>query len=283
MLALGGGELVIDPDHGGAVVGWRRGAEVILRPAAPALVVGGDVHAAACFPLVPYANRIAFGRFGEHRLTPNFGTHAHTLHGIGWQRRWRVAAVSAQAATLVLRHDPAGDGDWPYAFDAELTYWLDQSGLTVTLAQTNRATTPAPAGLGHHPYFPRRPGARLSFAATGASRNDATALPLTHEPLPAEWDHRAGRDVGSVTLDNCFTGWDGTARLEWDGGGVLMTTDPVFANVQVYVPRGGDHWCVEPVTHVPDALNRPGLPAGQAMELIAPGETLRGTIRLTFI
>lgn len=283
MLALGGGDLVIDPDHGGSIVGWRRGADLVLRPAAPALVVGGDVHAAACFPLVPYANRIATGRFGGHRLTPNFGIHPHTLHGIGWHRPWRVTTATAQAATLELAHRPAAEGDWPYAFDAELTYALDQSGLAITISQTNRSGTRAPAGLGHHPYFPRRPGARLSFAATGVWRNDATALPRDHVDVPPEWDHRTARTVGSIALDNCFTGWDGAVRLEWDGGGLLMTADPVFANLQVYVPHGSDHWCVEPVTHAPDAINRPTMPSGQAMHVLDPGETLRGTVRLTFI
>ena len=43
-----------------------------------------DPLAMASFPLVPYANRIAQGRFAfdgaDHQLPRNFGDHPHSIH-----------------------------------------------------------------------------------------------------------------------------------------------------------------------------------------------------------
>ena len=40
-------------------------------------------------------------------------TSPHSLHGVGWQRPWRI--VSSSAIELVLGLEHAGDADWPFA------------------------------------------------------------------------------------------------------------------------------------------------------------------------
>ena len=39
--------------------------------------------------------------------------------------------------------------------------------------------------------------------------------------------------------------------------------------------------CVEPVSHVPDAINRPGLAAAQEMIVLEPGGKMTGAIRFS--
>nr|WP_263486478.1 hypothetical protein [Mesorhizobium sp. ESP6-5] len=57
----------IAPAAGGALASyrwWRDGSAVDwLRAAHPAAIGRGDAGAMACFPLVPYSNRIRNGRF----------------------------------------------------------------------------------------------------------------------------------------------------------------------------------------------------------------------------
>jgi aldose 1-epimerase len=287
MLTLARGGVVIMAEHGGAVLGWRDGGTDLLRHAAPDAALAGDVRAAGCFPLLPYCNRIAQGRFRwadrEYRLARNFGDHPHAIHGIGWQRCWMVERATPDAVTLLLRHDAMGPAaaTWPFAFDATLDYATGERDLSVTLTLTNRHAGPAPAGLGLHPYFPRIPGATLQFAAQGVWENDATTLPVRHVAVPPAWDHRVARPVGAVRLDNAFTGWDGRARIGAGSASLDIAADPVFGTLQVFTPEGADFFCVEPVTHAPDALNRPDLPRDQAMAMLEPGETLRGGVRLT--
>src|SRR5579864_8390434 len=104
MLTLNAGEssLVLAPELGGAIVGWMYGAVPTLRRPLPDAIVPGNVRGLGCFPLVPYSNRIAGGRFRwdgrNHILERNFGDHPHAIHGIGWQSAWEIAAASANSA-----------------------------------------------------------------------------------------------------------------------------------------------------------------------------------------
>jgi aldose 1-epimerase len=111
---------VLAPEFGGAVVGGTFGMVPLLRRPAPDAVVSGYVRGLACFPLVPFSNRIAHGQFRwdgtDHLLDRNFGHNPHTIHGIGWHRAWAVATVGSATATLTLRHDTAGEQvrAWPF-------------------------------------------------------------------------------------------------------------------------------------------------------------------------
>lgn len=271
--------LVLAPEFGGAIVGWSRRGTYLLRRPSPDAVLLGRPGAMGCFPLVPFCNRIADRRFSwfglHHELAANFGDHPHAIHGIGWQTPWRIEAVAADSATFSLHHDASGAAArrWPFAFAARLCYRLSEGGLTLQLDATNLHPSPAPMGIGAHPWFPRAAGASIAFQAEGVwfTRD---ALPVAQGPIPAEWNHDAGRPADGDPLDHCFTGWHGVARIP----GMRIDADPVFGNLQVFTPAGADFFCIEPVSHVPDAINRAGLPAAQAMRVLAPGETLGGGI-----
>jgi aldose 1-epimerase len=285
MLTLRAGRLslVLAPEAGGAILGWSFGGIPLLRRADGRAVVQNDVRGMGCFPLVPYANRIAEGRFSwggrAWQLDRNFGDHPHSIHGIGWQRPWTVGAVSDTEACLTLVHDGEG-ADWPFAFVAEQRLVLRPDALRVEMRVTSRHHAAAPAGLGLHPYFPRAPGAALRFRAGSVWLNDANALPDRLVPMPEAWDHASGVAVGAVTLDNCFNGWDGAAHLDLGAVAVTIKASAAFGHLQIYTPPGEPFFCVEPVTHRPDALNDP---EGQGVPPLAPGETLAGvvTFRIT--
>ena len=48
--------------------------------------------------------------------------------------------------------------------------------------------------------------------------------------------------------------------------------------VQVFCPPGAGFLCVEPVSHLPDAVNRAWL---GGMDVLAPGAALDGALRMT--
>lgn len=292
MITLRAGEssVVIGPEIGGAMVGWLVGNRRVLRGPDAEALLRGQVRGLSGFPLVPFSNRIAYGRFtwdGQtYQLARNFGDHPHTIHGVGWHNRWEVTAITDASVDLAL--DWAAHGEqtqhWPFPFSATLQYALDATGLAVTLSITNRWSRPAPAGLGLHPYFPRLPGASLRFHATGVWRNGADSLPSQHVPVPPEWDHSAAKPVGTVELDNLFTGWDRRATVSLaDSPVVELTADASFSRLVVYTPPGKDHFCVEPVSHMTDAINRPQQPDHGGLRILAPGELFFGRIELNLI
>jgi aldose 1-epimerase len=282
---------VIAPEHGGAVLGWAEPGVPILRLPSPEAVAFGDVHAMGCFPLVPYCNRIARAAFRwqgrDFRIARNFGDHPHAIHGIGWLRPWTVEAARDNEAILSLAHraEGAAAAAWPFAFEARLVYRLLPIGLSVTLSATNRHAGPAPMGIGLHPWFPSHHAPTLTFQATAVWENDETVLPARHVPMPssgshASWSHAGPRPVGSLALDNCFTGWNGAARIAAGPASLTLLADSAFGNLQVFTPLSAGFFCVEPVSHTPDAINRSGLPEAQAMTALAAGETLSGTVTL---
>lgn len=285
-LSAGGWACEVGPSMGGAILSLSRDGVAVLRPTPPDQVAAGEARASACYPLIPYANRIGQGRFVfdgvEHRLALNFPGSPHPLHGVGWRRAWRVVEAGQAGCVLALEHRAIGNAaqDWPFAFDARQRFALDPEGLTVTLELTNVSGAPAPGGFGLHPFFVRRPGEVLAFEAQGAWTNGPDMLPA-ERVTGGDWDFAAGRAVDGAVLDHDFFGWDGRAALTAPGAvAVTLSAGPEFPALRVYTPKGADFVAVEPVTHRTDAIHHQDQAEG-AMRVLAPGETLRGQVRFS--
>jgi aldose 1-epimerase len=277
-LAQGALSLALAPAAGGAVAGFAcRGRPVLRAPAA------GARHAdqLACFPLVPFSNRVRDGVFcyrgREIRLPPNH-FDPHPLHGDGWQAVWQVSEASATVAGLAYEH--AGRAGWPWPYRAEQSFTLEPRGLAARLVLRNLAAEPFPAGLGFHPYFPRA-GARLTTDLDGVWLSDATRIPTEWAELPAHWNFSRGLALAGLDIDHCFTGWSGEAILSWPYGSCRITAPPPLDKLVIYVPPGEDFFCIEPVSNVNDGFNlrSRGVPATGVRDL-APGEAFAVEMRL---
>lgn len=286
VVTLTNGELrlTLAPSIGAAVTGFWLGGVALMRETPDEAVRGGLVRQTSCYPLIPYSNRIAHGRFKfdgqEYRLPLNFGDHPHSIHGNAWQSAWEVADRSEASCRLVLKHCPTGEDTdaWPFAYRAEQTVRLKSRAASIHLSVTNEGRRSMPTGLGLHPFFPRRKGTLLQFAAGGVHRNGDDSLPLGREAIPAEWDFRTLRAM-EPGLDNCFAGWNGRAEIRYENPGLAITieADPVFGHLVVYVPQGRDFFAIEPVTHLNDAVNRLSEP-DHGLRVLDPGETLSGRV-----
>lgn len=258
--------LTLDPQRGGAIRRFDWGDQAILRPTAAS--AGDDPFDMACFPMVPYVNRIACGRFSfggrAVRLTRNWSKDPHPLHGYGWRARWSVVAASASSA--IMRFDGKAD-EWPWPYRCEQRFELAADGLSVELSIANLGDAPMPAMLGLHPYFPDAAHAQLQAHLPRVWVTDSAALPVQETQTPAAWSFDAPRAINALPLDHCFSGWNGNATLRWPDR--TVTVHATRCNyLQVYVPAGGEFFCVEPQTAPPGALNRNAVEA----TAVAPGE-----------
>ncbi len=274
------------PGTGGSIARFRAGGRDVLRPADDAALAEGSARRLGSFPLVPFSNRIADGRFTwqgrEHRLRLNFPGEPHAVHGEGFQARWTVSERSADHAVLVHDHDASADGAWPFAYRAVQRFDWRPGRLDVTLTIENRSGAPAPAGLGLHPYFPLAEGATLRLNAQRLWQRDDRKLPTTAGPLPGALNLEQAGDFPALGLDHCLSGWDGRAGLDWPdrGIGLEITADPVFAHVMVASPLSAVHGAVEPVTHVPDPFAVEARePGASGLATLAPGEIFGGMVR----
>jgi aldose 1-epimerase len=269
-------EAIVAPAVGGGLAAFRVGGRDVLR-AAPA--DAADPLALGEFPMAPYVNRIAHGRFrwrDETIMLPrNFGDHPHPLHGIAWRRAWRSVQESAAAARLML--EAPASADWPWAIRVERTVQLTVNALEIVSALTNADTRPMPASLGLHPYFPAH-GARLRLRAQAQWLTAADGIPTEVARTQAVDALATGADVSKLALDHCFAGWDGIAEIAWPDLALRIETEPAQHFVQVYTPAGAPHFCVEPQSAMPDALNRDG-----GVVDLAPHQTLAFTTRLLLV
>ncbi|MEO9130904.1 MAG: aldose 1-epimerase [Sphingomonas sp.] len=278
-LAGAGWELELLPALGGAIGALRHRGADILRPTPDGAT---DPLQSACFPLVPYANRIAGGGFTfagrEVQLPLNFGDHPNTLHGTAWQRAWEIVEQGPDRAVLTQSHD--GTGGWPWAWRAEQLFELDEQGLSVALTLTNQSVEPMPAGIGLHPYFAISPGTRLRLNAERVWLTDAVQIPSGPVPADHFGDWATGASIAQAGfIDNSYEGWDGLATLATalDGGDHIVRVSAEGArDLHLYHPEGESFCCLEPVSHLPDAFNR----AGAAFDILAPGATITLMMRI---
>ena len=292
-LAAGAARVALLPATGGAIASFTWRGRDVLRPMPAAARHAGNVRLAACYPLVPYSNRIrdAQLRFDGvvHPLARNFGDHPHAIHGVGWQRGWRILDASRSGAVMAYAHTAIGADAlaWPWPFTAMQTCDLaagdTHACLTLTLTIANTGDTPFPFGLGWHPFFPRDASTALRFDARDVWLTDATQLPIEQVAAQGPWSFATARGPGTATIDNVFTGWHGVATLESPQRQLTTTiaADRACDRVVVYAPAGRDFIAVEPVSHETDAFNRDAEGASRTgTRVLRPGEAFSCTMRI---
>ncbi|MDE2368576.1 MAG: aldose 1-epimerase [Burkholderiales bacterium] len=273
-IELRAGELrmALRPDLGSAVAGlWLRDLPVLRSTEGAEL---GAARLSGCYPLAPYSNRLGYRRFRwlghDHQTAPNFDDSPHSLHGVAWTRPWET--VSTSAAEAELRYVHRADADWPFDFELRQRYVLTPGAAEFHLALTNRADKPAPVGLGWHPYFPKRSRSRLHIESSERWENDASGLPTRRVPQPG-----IDGDVAHLAFDNCFEGWRGPARLRDEKLSLRLTSSLPY--LVVFTPETKPYYCVEPVSHVSNALHMSD-PAAHGLRSVAPGATFDAWMKI---
>ncbi|MEF7614251.1 aldose 1-epimerase [Aquincola sp. MAHUQ-54] len=266
--------LALRPDLGGCIAGFWLGDLAVLRSSEAA-----DLKASrpsGCYPLVPYSNRLGFRRFHwagqDHTTQPNFDDNPHSVHGVGWLRAWEVVSSSADQA--VIRYVHAPDAHWPFAFEVTQTFVLTPAALELRFAFKNTAGQSQPVGLGWHPYFPKREHSRLHIeVAQRWDADPATQLPTQAVPQPV-----IDAEVRQLAFDNCFQGWTGAAHIRDEKLSLKLTSSMGY--LVVFTPQAKDYYCVEPVSHVSDAIHMAD-PLAHGLVALAAGDTLEASMTLS--
>ncbi len=272
MIELRAGRLrcEIVPELGGCIAGLWLDGDPVLRSMAAAQLTSARLS--GCCPLVPFSNRIGQASVvwqgTQQPQVRNDGDAPHAIRGVAWQRPWTLLDNDATSAMLCHEHQP--DAAWPFAFDCSHTLRLTPRAIELTLAMTNQAGQPAPAGLGWQPLFPRRAGSHLAFAASGLWQLGADRLPALRVPA-------SGLDADAATLEaeQCFDGWDGVARLVDER--VRVTLRSGLTRLLVFAQPAHDCLALEPVSHVANAVHlyAQGAPAQHlGLAILQPGETM---------
>lgn len=268
---------------GGCITSLTVADVPLLRPTAD------DAAAidSACYPLVPFGNRIRDNRFtfeGQtYRLEPNVEWDRHYLHGEGWQAEWAVEECSATALSLSHRHD---ESRIPYSYIARQDFMLSERGMSLRLTVANTGRCAMPFGLGWHPYFPMTPQTTLQTRTGQMWTEEEGWLPGEAVDLPDDLDFREPRCLPMHWVNNGFEDWSGNAVIRWPErkAALRIDADPVFRTMFLFVSDTAfdpayrrDFFALEPMTHLADGHNLFGL---GGLTVLEPGAKLSGSMRL---
>lgn len=273
-------ELVLCPELGGSILRFDFQGRPVFRAAPDSTTAILD---AASFPLVPFSGRIAGGQFQDAQrrisLPPNFPgrpVDPNTLHGQGWLLPWQVDHASDMSAALSLHHPP---GDWPWDYRAKQSFELHATGFTQQLRLTNLDARAMPAGLGVHPFFPRNAQTLLVAQHRGEWQTTADGIPSQEvsEDRPVDWWN--GAPVETRLVDTAYSGRSGDLSIVWPDRDMALSIRPsdTLPHTVIYVPPGKSFFCVEPVSHIPNAHNA-GSPHEQGLVELKSGEIFEATI-----
>ena len=178
------------------------------------------------------------------------------------------------------RHLP---GEWPWSFMAEQHICIKGSQVSFALSLKNTDDTAMPAGVGLHPYFPNLETASLQFNSSGVWNCGNDILPSAWVKTPRKWDFSQVKRLRGLEIDNCFTGWDGQAKIKW-------LDQPLQAHIQtnaetpfavLYTNPTDNYVCFEPVSHMNNGMNWENTEYYTGVKTLQPGETLRAVMHIT--
>ena len=204
--------------------------------------------------MAPWAGRIRRGRFAfagrEHQLP--LGMPPHAIHGVAYDRPWRV--VGSDQIEIDL------DGRWPFRGRVTQRFAVTDGGLDIEM--TIEADEPMPATIGWHPWFRRslEPGGEpvtLTLDAAEMLVRDDEGIPSGERiaPPPGPWD-------------DAFTGLRTNPVLAWPGLRLELASSCPWWVVYTFPEHAV---CVEPQSGPPDAAN-------SGSQAVGPGAPMTHTM-----
>ena len=295
-----GDQVAVVTEVGATLRSYRLGTREVLDGfAADARSDGGRGQI-----LAPWPNRVRDGKWnlegdGDRRTEPveqqlalSEAAKHNAIHGLVRWVSWELTspdehdgpADSSVALTTTIWPQPG----YPFRLALRATYRLGDDGLTVALSARNDSASPAPYGVGQHPY--------LSAGVAGSAQVDdlhltlpaRTRLLLDDRGVPVgqtavegtEHDFRTPRAVGGLVLDDGYGDLlpdpDGRVRVRLDipgGPGTELWAEgsstrwlQVFSGDTLAPDRRRQGLAVEPMSCPPNALA-----SGVDLVMLAPG------------
>lgn len=266
-------QLTLAPELGASLVNWVRLSDgrALLRHSDEQALTAANPRRLACYPLLPWSNRIGGGGFatpaGWQSLSANTDHEPLPIHGSAWQQPWQVVDVTSDSASLQL------DSQVPFPYRATLQVGLANGCLRLSLHATHLGQQPTWYGLGLHPYLPRTRHTRVQAKADGVWLCGEDKLSSHWVELPEAWNFAEPRLLPQQLVDNAFSHWPGDARIIQTDAGYQLVCHAHGADVfLLFCPQGQNFFCFEPVTH---PVNAHHLPQRPGLQLLAPGQTCR--------
>jgi aldose 1-epimerase len=227
--------------------------------------------------VAPWPNRCANGTWidqtGVKRHLPiNELGKNNALHGLVYNQNFSVLSDSKTHVVLEKIIEPT-DG-YPYNLSLQISYRLENGGLTASFTARNDSVQNAPFGIAFHPYFQFSKFDTAELAVFSSARKyyeqDLFQIPTDLIVVDgSSKDLRAGKKVAGAHLDDFYTDLEfekgiATTFLKGpDGSGIKIWQQAIFKHLVIfttddYPTETGfiSGIAIEPSTCEPNALNR---------------------------
>ena len=194
---------------GGGIRAYDVGGVDVLQPYAVDQMCDG-AHGA---PLIPWPNRLGDGRYSfdgnDYQVALTEPEKQNAIHGFLRWRPWSCQENREDRLVMTTTLFPL-EG-YPFTLDVQVSYRLDETGLSVTTTATNLGDQPAPYACGQHPYLSAGVGrvdeVTLQFQANTRILTDPQRqLPTGREAVAGTaYDFRDAKKIGYLAIDDAFT------------------------------------------------------------------------------
>ena len=238
----------VDARDGGRLTGLTVAGHEVLGASVDRAVPEAMRH--GCFPMVPFAGRIAHGElpFGGRTWTVPLNLGSSAAHGVAFDVPWTVERADDEEVELRVELDAR----WPFGGSARQVVRILDDGVQVELSVANEERS-MPAMLGLHPWFDRRLGGQAPTIEVSVP--DPGSLP------PRPWDV-------------CLPGLDEPPRAQWADADLVVQADTTTWTVY---EQDSDAFCLEPLTHPVGAM------AAGTAAVVEPGRPLSLTTRFRLV
>jgi aldose 1-epimerase len=234
----------------------------------------------SCF-LSPFVCRLNAGKFlinNKLFTIDKFYMGKHAIHGLVYDLDYKICkqqvAETFCCVSLQAQYMP-NDNGFPFNYEIEHEYRLDENGLTVTSLITNKSNMAMPYAQGWHPYF--RLNETVEDCSLQVSSNKQVEFDMELIPtkkLIYNSTYLNPTVIKNTMLDDCFI-------LENDKKAILKNSKYSFVvkaikgynYMQIFTPDHRKNIAIEVLSGVPDCFNN-----GMGLLQINPGETKEFTV-----
>ena len=281
--------LNILPDYGGKISNLSFDGFEIFRPLPIDNIELLKSSKGGNFALVPFSNRIKNSQFmfknTIYKLNKSNNVAPHTIHGHGYLYKWDVIEQSFNSVLISYRHENSKFG-WPWAYDVKQEVILDDYTCSIGLTITNRSNSEMPFGFGFHPFFNFNDDIKLEFDADREWLGFPEHFPTKTQPIKDNFNIKNGKSLWKKEKTVSYEGFKGNVKIHWVNynKSLILQADKIFNHLIVHVPKGGNYFCLEPVSHPTDGFN---LVHNKIENIInrnlEPGQSATGLIKIKLI
>jgi len=210
--------------------------------------------------LFPFVNRIKDGKYtfdnSKYQLSCNEGDKNNALHGLVYNKTFvctkKVLTLNDASVTLQYKDNGKHLG-FPFKFNIDLTYTLNEKGIILSVKITNKDKKNFPFSIGWHPYFYSKnlDNSTLNFSSNKKYVFDNQQIISGTTDLNIEMPFQ----LKAVTLDDCY-------QLKTNE--IYFSTPEYRFNIestskenflQLYTPEIRNVIAIEPMTGAADNFN----------------------------